>query len=247
MPRSPISVPGDVWYFPKGHGHSIQGLGPQECHFLLVFDDGRFSEFGTFSITDWLARTPPDVLAQNLSLPPEVLAKLPKEEVYIVQGEVPPAVGARSAQSESRTEPAQSQVPSRCGAGHAIRRWHRTARLAAAVSDLVDDHRRAADASNPGDCASCTGIPTPTNGSTISPAARRSASSARTESTVKTSSVRATSPSSIAASATTSGRSATSRREFWWPSIAPTIRRSRSRRGWHPIRADCSPIISDST
>ena len=82
--------PGDVWYFPKGHGHSIQGLGPGECHFLLVFDDGRFSEFGTFSITDWMAHTPPDVLAQNLSLPSAALARLPKKEVYIVQGEIPP-------------------------------------------------------------------------------------------------------------------------------------------------------------
>ena len=83
--------PGDVWYFPKGHGHSIQGLAPEECHFLLVFDDGRFSEFGTFSITDWMARAPADVLSQDLSLPLDVVAALPKKEVYIVQGEVPPA------------------------------------------------------------------------------------------------------------------------------------------------------------
>ena len=83
--------PGDVWYFPKGHGHSIQGLAPEECHFLLVFDDGRFSEFGTFSITDWMSRTPPGVLAQNLGVDTSVVASLPKEEVYIVQGEVPPA------------------------------------------------------------------------------------------------------------------------------------------------------------
>jgi oxalate decarboxylase len=44
--------PGDVWYFPRGHGHSIQGLGPEDCRFILVFDNGYFSEFGTFSITD---------------------------------------------------------------------------------------------------------------------------------------------------------------------------------------------------
>ena len=25
--------PGDVWYFPRGHGHSIQGLGPRHLHF----------------------------------------------------------------------------------------------------------------------------------------------------------------------------------------------------------------------
>ncbi|MGE5207639.1 MAG: cupin domain-containing protein, partial [Chlamydiota bacterium] len=55
--------PGDVWYFPKGHGHALQCLGPEEAHFILVFDDGNFSEFGTFSITDWMAHTPPSVLA----------------------------------------------------------------------------------------------------------------------------------------------------------------------------------------
>ena len=33
-------APGDVWYFPRGHGHSIQGIGPGACHFILVFDNG---------------------------------------------------------------------------------------------------------------------------------------------------------------------------------------------------------------
>jgi oxalate decarboxylase len=56
--------PGDVWYFPRGHGHSIQRPGPGTCTFVLVFDNGYFSEFGTFSITDWLGHTPPDVLAK---------------------------------------------------------------------------------------------------------------------------------------------------------------------------------------
>ena len=44
--------PGDVWYFPRGHGHSIQGIGREDCLFVLVFDNGYFSEFGTFSISD---------------------------------------------------------------------------------------------------------------------------------------------------------------------------------------------------
>ena len=26
--------PGDVWYFPRGHGHMLQGLGPGEAHFV---------------------------------------------------------------------------------------------------------------------------------------------------------------------------------------------------------------------
>lgn len=106
--------PGDVWYFPKGHGHSIQGLGPIECHFLLVFDDGRFSEFGTFSVTDWMSRTPPDVLAQNLQLPPAALEQLPKEEVYIVQGEVPP--DAPPSALNTKLEPSQLNHKFRLGA-----------------------------------------------------------------------------------------------------------------------------------
>jgi oxalate decarboxylase len=35
---------GDTWYFPRGHGHAIQNTGPAECHFLLGFDNGHFSE-----------------------------------------------------------------------------------------------------------------------------------------------------------------------------------------------------------
>jgi oxalate decarboxylase len=83
--------PGDTWYFPKGHGHSIQGLGPGECHFILGFDDGEFSEFGTFSITDWLAQTSPSVLTQNLGLASYSMSRLPRAEAYIVAGKVPPA------------------------------------------------------------------------------------------------------------------------------------------------------------
>ena len=49
---------GDLWLFPPGIPHSIQGLGPDGCRFLLVFDDGNFDEFHTFLITDWLSHTP---------------------------------------------------------------------------------------------------------------------------------------------------------------------------------------------
>ena len=33
---------GDLWYFPTGIPHSIQGLAPDGAEFLLVFDDGTF-------------------------------------------------------------------------------------------------------------------------------------------------------------------------------------------------------------
>jgi oxalate decarboxylase len=81
--------PGDTWFFPRGFGHALQGLGPGECHFLLGFDNGDFSEFGTFSITDWVSKTPARIAARNMQLPENVVAGLPKGEVYIVQGKVP--------------------------------------------------------------------------------------------------------------------------------------------------------------
>jgi oxalate decarboxylase len=61
--------PGDVWYFPRDHGHSIQTIGREPCHVLLAFDNGHFSEHGTFSITDWMSLTPPAVLAKNFGVP----------------------------------------------------------------------------------------------------------------------------------------------------------------------------------
>ena len=83
--------PGDCWYFPRGFGHMIQSLGPDECHFILIFDNGDFSEDHTFSITDFVAQMPPDVAAQTLNLTVEQVAKLPKGEVYFAQDAVPPA------------------------------------------------------------------------------------------------------------------------------------------------------------
>ncbi|WP_458683125.1 gamma-glutamyltransferase [Prescottella equi] len=59
------------------------------CEFLLVFDDGSFSENSTFSITDWFSSTPPEVLAANFDIPEEALRGLPAGETYMYQGEIP--------------------------------------------------------------------------------------------------------------------------------------------------------------
>lgn len=80
---------GDVWYFPRGHGHSIQCLGNTPCHFILIFDNGYFSEFGTFSITDWLGHAPKSLLAKNLGLPEAAFDSFPRTEAYFVRGTVP--------------------------------------------------------------------------------------------------------------------------------------------------------------
>lgn len=88
---------GDLWYFPGGIPHSIQGLaadGVDGCEFLLVFDDGGFSEDSTFLLTDWLAHTPRDVLAKNFGLPESAFANIPEKELYIFPGPKPGPLAA---------------------------------------------------------------------------------------------------------------------------------------------------------
>lgn len=80
---------GDLWYFPTGIPHSIQGLNPDGCEFLLVFDDGNFSEYATVLLTDWMAHTPRDVMAKNFGVSEDSLKGMPKQELFIFQAPVP--------------------------------------------------------------------------------------------------------------------------------------------------------------
>ena len=85
---------GDLWYFPTGIPHSIQGLKPDGCEFLLVFDDGNFSEYETVLLTDWMAHTPHDVLSKNFGVSQQALEKLPRREKFIFQAAVPGSLAA---------------------------------------------------------------------------------------------------------------------------------------------------------
>jgi oxalate decarboxylase len=98
---------GDLWFFPAGYPHSIQGLGPDGCEFLLVFDNALFSEYQTFLISDWVAHTPPELLKKSMNLPASAIARLPKREEYIMPGTVPgsleadkEAVGGKAVESK---------------------------------------------------------------------------------------------------------------------------------------------------
>jgi oxalate decarboxylase len=85
---------GDLWYFPTGIPHSIQGLNPDGAEFILVFDDGNFSEHATVLLSDWMAHTPKDVLAKNFGVPQSSFAKLPAKELFIFQSAVPGSLEA---------------------------------------------------------------------------------------------------------------------------------------------------------
>ncbi|MFJ8064584.1 oxalate decarboxylase family bicupin [Psychrobacillus sp. NPDC096426] len=95
--------PGDLWYFPAGLPHSIQGL--EHCEFLLVFDDGTFSDLNTLSISDWFAHTPKDVLSANFGVPISAFDHIPSKQVYIYQDKVPGPLESEMIQSPYGTIP----------------------------------------------------------------------------------------------------------------------------------------------
>lgn len=80
---------GDVWYFPKGYGHVLQGIGDKPCHFILIFDNGDFSEDHTFSITDFVSSVPKEIAAQNLHLSVAEVEKLYQGEAYFAKCKPP--------------------------------------------------------------------------------------------------------------------------------------------------------------
>ncbi len=102
--------PGDIWYFPRGHGHSLQCLGHKPTHFILIFDNGYFSEFGTFSITDWLGHTPKHLLAKNLGMKESDFEGFPRDEVYFARGPVPLKRFNRRSRGRSRRRPRRTSI-----------------------------------------------------------------------------------------------------------------------------------------
>jgi oxalate decarboxylase len=97
---------GDIWYFPPGLPHSLQGIGPVGAEFLIAFDNGRATEFNTLMLTDWIAHTPPDVLAANFGVPAESFKNIPLEQLWIFQGEDPgPLAADQKAVKSAKGEP----------------------------------------------------------------------------------------------------------------------------------------------
>jgi oxalate decarboxylase len=116
---------GDLWFFPAGIPHSIQGL-EEGCDFLLVFDDGSFDEFGTFLLTDWIAHTPRGVLAKNFGVPAQAFDRIPpdiEQSRYMFPAKVPGPLAADRVRSPAGTVPRtftyklMAQKPIQCPGG----------------------------------------------------------------------------------------------------------------------------------
>lgn len=81
---------GDIWFFPAGVPHSIQAL-DEGCEFLLVFDDGSFSEDGTFLASELFLRNPKEDLSKNLQTTISAFEHLQLDQLYIFPSTLAPA------------------------------------------------------------------------------------------------------------------------------------------------------------
>lgn len=99
---------GDLWNFPAGFPHSIQGLGPDGTEFLLVFNQGDFSEDGTMLLSEWVTHTPPEILAKNTGLDKSAFPKMPAAPLYIFPGTLPNSL------AQDKAEIGGEQVASKC-------------------------------------------------------------------------------------------------------------------------------------
>jgi oxalate decarboxylase len=120
---------GDLWIFPAGFPHSIQGLGPDGTEFLLVFNQGGFSEDGTMLLSEWVAHTPIEVLVKNTGLDASAFENTPGAPLYIFPGTVPGSLeqdkaeigGEAVASKYQYTFRMKSMEPSRETKGGAVR------------------------------------------------------------------------------------------------------------------------------
>ncbi|EIN03969.1 oxalate decarboxylase [Punctularia strigosozonata HHB-11173 SS5] len=103
---------GDLWYFPPGIPHSLQATGDDDegTEFLLVFDDGEFSEDSTFLLTDWLAHVPKETIAKNFKTDIAAWNNLPGDQLYIFPSSPLPE-GAKDVVSPQGTVPEPFSFP----------------------------------------------------------------------------------------------------------------------------------------
>lgn len=120
---------GDLWLFPGGFPHSIQGIGDDGCQFILVFNDGNFNEFQTFLLTDWLHHTPPEVLSKNFQVPEATFENVPKRELFIFPRDLPRSLDEEKKEAYAGTGPvpnsfaffASKMQPSKVSAGGSVK------------------------------------------------------------------------------------------------------------------------------
>jgi oxalate decarboxylase len=72
---------GDIGYIKKSLGHYIENTGTTDLVFMEIFRTDKYQEV---SLADWLAHTPPAMVAATLNIDPAILAKFPKTRPEVV-------------------------------------------------------------------------------------------------------------------------------------------------------------------
>src|SRR6202051_1282367 len=125
---------GDLWIFPAGYPHSIQGLGPDGTEFLLIFNQGMFSEDGTMLLSELVAHIPPEGLAKNTGLDKSVFSQTPGAPLYIFPGNLPHSL------EQDKTEIGGEQVASKYQHTFRVRSMEPTTASKAGEVRVVDSH-----------------------------------------------------------------------------------------------------------
>jgi oxalate decarboxylase len=73
--------PGDCAYISRGCGHMVQNVGKEDCEIVGALDSGVYQEV---SLSDWIAKAPRHLLANNLGLPEGAFAATGKKKSVIV-------------------------------------------------------------------------------------------------------------------------------------------------------------------
>ena len=72
---------GDIGYVKKNLGHYIKNTGDTDLQFLEVF---RAPYFADVSLSDWMTRTPPAMVAQHLNVSEATIAQFPKNKPEVM-------------------------------------------------------------------------------------------------------------------------------------------------------------------
>jgi oxalate decarboxylase len=74
---------GDVGYVKKSLGHYVENVGDTDLVFMEIFKHERFQEV---SLTQWLACTPPELVAAHLNMDPNLIRQFSKDRPDILPG-----------------------------------------------------------------------------------------------------------------------------------------------------------------
>jgi oxalate decarboxylase len=72
---------GDVGYVPMSMSHFIENTGDEPLCFLELFKSNRFMDV---SLAQWMALTPPELVAAHLNIDRAVVEKLRKDKQAVV-------------------------------------------------------------------------------------------------------------------------------------------------------------------